>query len=111
MDIRKMNKPNEYYIAPRSLVTAKEVCQILRVSNDTLSSLIKEGLFPQPVAVRKRKRFFVYGDVMEFIDNKKNNVDKTYKPIFKENMSYRRDSGHNWDNTLRNHKVRFTHDK
>jgi predicted DNA-binding transcriptional regulator AlpA len=72
-----MELPATYYINPKSLITAKEVCQILKISLSSLYLLIKADRFPKPLRMRdkpKTKLFWTYQSIIDFINkmNEKN---------------------------------------
>ena len=75
---------NEYYVNPKSLVSYKELEMILKINRTTISALIKEGRFPKPFQVLNRndkfaKKFWVYQDIIDFINDKQNGLEKIYQ--------------------------------
>lgn len=74
----------EYFINPKSLVSYKEIMQILRLDRKTIIKLSKENRFPKPVTIIGKespycKKLWVYQDIMNFIDNARAGIDATYK--------------------------------
>lgn len=72
-----MIKDREYYINPLSLVTKKEICNILGVCMKTLHTLSKHDNFPKPINFRhsfstsaRGRKYYRYGDIIKFINQK-----------------------------------------
>lgn len=78
----------KYFINPKSLVTAKEVCQILKISTSQLNRLRKDNLFPQCFTsgttknVKTARKKWLYQDIMKYIDNQKEGINKEYPQEF-----------------------------
>jgi len=75
---------NGLYVNPKSLVSYKELEIILKINRSTILGLIREGKFPKPFQVLNRndkfaKKFWVYQDIIDFINDKQNGLDKVYQ--------------------------------
>lgn len=75
---------NEFYVNPKSLVNYKELEMILKINRTTIKALLKEGKFPKPFKVLNRndrfaKKFWVYQDIIDFINDKQNGLEKVYQ--------------------------------
>jgi excisionase family DNA binding protein len=56
-----------------NLLTMVEVCKILKVSRNYIYIMLKNGKFPAPIIISKRKHRWLPSDIENWINEKHNN--------------------------------------
>jgi predicted DNA-binding transcriptional regulator AlpA len=72
-------KDNTYFINPLSLITIKEICGILKISQNTLLAIRRSGSFPKPINLnetshrsfkRCKRKYWKFQDVINWINSR-----------------------------------------
>lgn len=91
----------EIYINPKSLLTFPEVIQILKMSRTSITKMIKDGIFPPAIlkptsksqSIRNMRKYWIYQDIMKFIDEMKlgdlSRYESKHKAVMNKNRTYK----------------------